>query len=74
LAANSLFIALFSISLMLYIFQAIYSRKFIGFSVAMLCGSILEVLGYVGRLMAYHNVFTQVDRCPTFFKVVQERC
>ena len=60
LPANGLFTALFSISLILYLVQAVWSRRFIGFSVAMLCGSILEVLGYVGRLLSYHNPFQQV--------------
>ena len=60
LAANGTFTALFSLSLALYIIQAVYSRRFIGFSVAMLCGSVLEVIGYVGRIMSYHNPFDEV--------------
>jgi len=59
LAANSTFTALFSISLALYLIQAVYSRRFVGFSVAMICGSILEVLGYIGRVMAHNNPFSE---------------
>jgi hypothetical protein len=62
LAANGTFTALFSLSLALYVVQAVYSRRFIGFSVAMLCGSVLEVIGYVGRLMSYRDPFSEVRR------------
>jgi hypothetical protein len=65
LAANGIFTALFSLSLALYVVQAVYSRRFIGFSVAMLCGSVLEVIGYVGRLMSYHNPFDEVRHSNT---------
>jgi hypothetical protein len=61
LAANGIFTALFSLSLALYVVQAVYSRRFLAFSIAMLCGSVLEVIGYVGRLMSYHNPFSQVS-------------
>ncbi|KAF2430805.1 RTA1 like protein family [Tothia fuscella] len=57
IAANGLFTGLFSLSLALFLIQAIYSRRFVAFSVSMLCGSVLEVLGYVGRVMSYHNPF-----------------
>ncbi|KAF2231810.1 RTA1-domain-containing protein [Viridothelium virens] len=59
LAANSLFLALFSLSLALYLIQALLSRRFLGFTIAMLSGCALEVLGYIGRLMSRHNPFNQ---------------
>jgi hypothetical protein len=46
-------------SLLLFIFQAVWSKRFIGFSIAMLSGSILELLGYIGRVMAHNNPFDQ---------------
>ncbi|MCJ1372122.1 hypothetical protein MMC20_003343 [Loxospora ochrophaea] len=59
LAANGVFLALFSLSLCGFLFQALFSRRFIGFSVAIISGEILEVLGYVGRVMSYYNPFNQ---------------
>ena|ERR1700761_1115825 len=59
--ANALFIALFSISLLCFLGQAIFSRRYIGFSIAMISGSALEVLGYGGRLWAYFNPFEEVS-------------
>ena len=35
------------------------SRRFLGFTIAMVSGLILEVLGYIGRLMSRHNPFDQ---------------
>lgn len=58
--ANALFLALFSLSLCSFLLQAVLSRRFIGFSIAMICGCILEVLGYVGRIMSHHDPFSQV--------------
>lgn len=60
LAANSIFIALFSLSLAAYLGQAFLSRKFWGFTIAMVGGCILEVLGYAGRIMAYYSPWNQV--------------
>jgi hypothetical protein len=60
LAANGLFLALFALSTILYLGQGMLSKRFISFSTAMACGCILEVLGYIGRLMARHNVFNEV--------------
>lgn len=60
LAANTIFLALFSFSLCSFILQAALSRRFIGFSIAMVSGRALEVLGYVGRIMSWNNPFSQV--------------
>ena len=62
LAANAAFLALFSLSLTCFILQAALSRRFIGFSVALISGCIIEVLGYVGRIMSYHNPFFKVSK------------
>lgn len=60
LAANGVFIALFCASLVCFLGQGLLSRKFIGFTVAMVCGGILEVLGYAGRIMSHNNPWSQV--------------
>lgn len=60
LAANGIFIALFSISLAGYLGQGVLSRKFWGFTIAMVGGDILEVLGYAGRIMSYYKPWSQV--------------
>lgn len=62
LAANGIFIALFSLSLVCYLGQAFLSRKFKGFTIAMVGGCILEVLGYAGRIMAYYSPWSMVRR------------
>lgn len=65
LPANAIFLALFSLSLCGFILQAALSRRFIGFTVAMVSGCALEVLGYIGRIMSWYNPFNQV-RWSTF--------
>lgn len=62
LPANGIFIALFALSLACYLVQALLWRKFRGFTIAMVGGCILEVLGYAGRIMAYHSPWNQVRR------------
>ena len=47
LAANSAFLALFAFSLSCFVRQAALSRRFVGFSIALISGCIIEVLGYV---------------------------
>lgn len=60
LAANGLFTALFSISLLAFSVQAVIYRKYLGFSIAMISGSILEILGYAGRVWAHEDPFSEV--------------
>lgn len=62
LPTNAVFLALFSFSLCSFILQAALSRRFIGFTIAMVSGCLLEVLGYIGRIMSWYNPFNQV--CP----------
>ena len=60
LSTNAVFLALFSFSLCCFILQAALSRRFIGFTTAMVSGCALEVLGYIGRIMSWYNPFNQV--------------
>lgn len=60
LAANAVFLALFSFALVCFIFEAALSKRFVGFTIAMVSGCIIEVIGYVGRIISYNNPFNQV--------------
>jgi hypothetical protein len=62
LEANAIFTAIFTISLLSFVAQGIYSKRFIGFSVAMACGTLGEALGYGGRIMMYNNPWKKVRR------------
>ena len=62
LGTNAAFLTLFSVSLLGFILQAALSWRFVGFTIAMVSGCILEVLGYVGRIMSHHNPFDQVRK------------
>lgn len=64
LSANAVFLALFSLSLCCFLLQAALSGRFIGFTIAMISGCSLEVLGYTGRIMSYYNPFNQVRFLP----------
>ena len=64
LPANAVFLALFSLSLCGFILQAALSRRFVGFTVAMVSGCALEVLGYIGRIMSWYNPFNEVCLSP----------
>ncbi|KAF2843217.1 RTA1-domain-containing protein [Patellaria atrata CBS 101060] len=59
LSANAAFLALFTLSLLLFLFQAALSRRFLGFTFAMVSGCILEVIGYIGRIMSHNNPFQE---------------
>ena len=67
LPANALFLAVFALSTILFIGQGVLSRRFIGFSVAMISGCALEVIGYVGRVMSHKNPFAEVSISPNVF-------
>ncbi|OMP84051.1 Sphingoid long-chain base transporter RSB1 [Diplodia seriata] len=59
LVANGIFLGIFSLSLVLFLCQGILSKRFLGFTIAMVSGNILEVLGYAGRVMSYYNPFKE---------------
>lgn len=70
LPANAVFLALFSLSLCCFIVQAALSRRFIGFTIAMVSGCALEVLGYVGRIMSWYNPFNEVISTFSFGSII----
>src|SRR4051812_38068400 len=57
--ANAAFLALFSISLIGYILTFALTRRGPAFSITMISGVILEVLGYIGRLMSWNDQWNE---------------
>jgi hypothetical protein len=51
---------LFAISMAAYIAQGILGKRWLGFTIAMVCGCALEVIGYIGRVLAYNDLFNEV--------------
>jgi hypothetical protein len=61
-SVNTAFAILFGISALLFLVQGIVSKKrWLGFTIAMVCGCVLEVIGYVGRIRAYNNLYDNVS-------------
>ncbi|KFA63862.1 hypothetical protein S40285_04477 [Stachybotrys chlorohalonatus IBT 40285] len=54
--ANALFIAIFGLALVAHAVQGVWFRTW-GFMASMLCGCVLEIAGYVGRLIIHDNPF-----------------
>lgn len=59
-AANGLFLALFALSLIAFMVTNVRKGVFIGFSVSMILGNVLEILGYTGRILAHQQPFAPV--------------
>jgi len=59
LASNVVFAVLFGISVLAFLITFITTRRALAFSVAMLSGTILEVIGYAGRIMSWKNQWSQ---------------
>ncbi|KIW97467.1 uncharacterized protein Z519_01051 [Cladophialophora bantiana CBS 173.52] len=56
LPGNAIYAGIFGLLLLLQIFLGIRYRTW-GFLVGMACGIVLEIVGYIGRLMLYNNIF-----------------
>jgi len=56
LGGNAFYAAAFGLLLIAQAFLGIRHRTW-GFMVGMICGLVLEVVGYVGRIMLHHNPF-----------------
>ncbi|KAF5648327.1 phospholipid-translocating ATPase [Fusarium sp. NRRL 52700] len=54
--ANAIFIGVFGLSMALHIFQGIKMKTW-GFMTSMMAGCILEIIGYIGRLIIHDNPF-----------------
>lgn len=61
-SVNLAFAILFGISALTYLAQGLFSKKkkWLGFTIAMVSGCILDVIGYAGRVMAYDDLFREV--------------
>ena len=59
LPANAVFLVLFSISFFGFIITYAITRRATAFTVAMVCGVALEVIGYIGRILSWHNQWQQ---------------
>jgi len=59
LASNVAFITLFGLSTLGYIFTYVFTRRATAFTLAMLAGVILEVIGYAGRIMSWQNQWVE---------------
>ncbi|PGH12225.1 hypothetical protein AJ79_04405 [Helicocarpus griseus UAMH5409] len=60
LPANIALTAVFGVSFLLYVPQSFSSRRFLGFSIAMILGTACEAIGYVGRILMWNNPWKQV--------------
>lgn len=58
---NSTFLVLFGISLITFVIQGATNTKWLAFSVAMVAGCALEVIGYIGRILAHQDMFAEVS-------------
>ncbi|KAI9786567.1 MAG: hypothetical protein M1816_007891 [Peltula sp. TS41687] len=58
LAANSVLLALFAISLIVHIIQGVRWRTW-GFTITLILGCSTEVIGYIGRIISWKDPFGQ---------------
>ncbi|KAF1915973.1 RTA1 like protein-domain-containing protein [Ampelomyces quisqualis] len=59
-AINFAFAILFGLSALVFLTQGFASKKkWLGFSIAMVCGCVLEVIGYTGRILAWDDMYSQ---------------
>ncbi|KAK0749455.1 RTA1 like protein-domain-containing protein [Schizothecium vesticola] len=59
MAANATFLALFSVSLIGFVATYAVTRRGLGFTFAFVAGTILEILGYGGRIMGAINRWSE---------------
>jgi hypothetical protein len=61
-SANLAFAVLFGISALAFLAQGIASKKgWVGFTIAMVLGCVIEVIGYAGRVRAYDHLYSEVS-------------
>ena len=66
IAANAIFIVIFSISLIGCLATYIATRRGLGFTIAMTFGLIAEILGYSARIMSWENQWSET---PFFMQI-----
>lgn len=52
-------------STLAFLAQGIVGKRWLGFTIAMVMGCVLEVIGYVGRVLAYNDLFLIQIVCLT---------
>ncbi|KAF5647348.1 phospholipid-translocating ATPase [Fusarium tjaetaba] len=55
LAPDAIFLSFYSIFLLLHVLIAIRFWRFYGYSIGMVCGILLELVGYCGKVQLSHN-------------------
>ncbi|EER27349.1 hypothetical protein D8B26_006596 [Coccidioides posadasii str. Silveira] len=60
LEANATLTAIFGLSAIIFLIQGIVTRRFVGFTIAMVLGTVAEAVGYVGRILMWDNPWKQV--------------
>lgn len=60
LAANAALTAIFAVSAAIFLIQGVTTRRFVGFTIAMVLGTAAEAVGYVGRILMWDNPWKQV--------------
>jgi len=60
-STNATFTALFGLSMLLFLVQGIIGKRWMGFTIAMVTGCALEVVGYLGRILASQDMFNEVS-------------
>ncbi|CAA9956911.1 RTA1 domain containing protein [Pyrenophora teres f. maculata] len=58
-STNATFTALFGLSMLLFLVQGIIGKRWVAFSIAMVSGCALEVVGYLGRILASQDMFNE---------------
>lgn len=60
-SANMAFAVMFGISALAFLGQGIMGKRWLGFTIAMVSGCVLEVIGYAGRVMAADQLYYEVS-------------
>lgn len=60
LPTNAVFLALFSLSTLAFLTTYAVTRRATAFTFAMVCGTILEVIGYAGRVQSSQNPWLEI--------------
>lgn len=61
-SVNMAFAVLFGISALAFLGQGIARKRWLGFTIAMVSGCTLEVIGYAGRVMAADQLYYEVSQ------------
>ena len=61
---NILFLVLFGLSTLAFTLQIFLSKRYLLFSIVMISGGILDVIGYAARIWARNHLWTEVCESP----------